>query len=126
MSKRKERERIIAKWNTFREEALKELDEQDISAEIYVAKRFQLEDDIKRAINMDLNDIKVRRERDSRIITAVVAFASPFVLSYLIQAGMSLSYQEQGRNNPPIEILPKQEETMPEEDSNNILYPQEM
>ena len=121
MSKRKEREKIIKKWNKFKSESYEKLNEQDLPGELYVAKLFQLEEDVKRAINMELNDMLKRRENKGLAVSFTVA--SALIVIGLIQSGFGLRFFEY---DLPIEKLPYQEETTPEKETDEIIYFEEM
>ena len=126
MSKKKERERIIKKWDTFFDEGVKKLEESDLDSSAYCSKLFQLKEDVQRAKNKELAEMYRRRRIRSGVATVVASFATPLVISYLIQAGMSLSYQIKSDSQKPIETLPYREETMPENPENNDAYYQEV
>lgn len=126
MSKKKERERIIKKWDTFFDEGVKKLKESDLDSSAYGSKLFQLNEDVQRAKNIELAEMYRRRRIRSGVATVVVSFATPLVISYLIQAGMSSSYQVKRYSQKPIETLPHREETMPENPEDNDAYYREM
>ncbi|MBP3630405.1 MAG: hypothetical protein J6J23_02830 [Clostridia bacterium] len=123
MSQRKEREKIIEKWNKFKSESYAKLNEQDLPGELYVAKLFQLEEDVKRAINMDLNNMRERRKKENNVFAVFFTVASALLVTSLIQAGFGLRFNEY---HSPIKELPYKEETTPEEETDEVIYFQEM
>ncbi len=113
-------DKIVAKWNQVREEGLKSLGEQNLSKEIYDARRSQLEEDVYKAINLERHNELIKRER---IFFTSVTFVSSLLVISLIQAGMNLKYT---KYRAPIINLPYQEETTPEKETDEIIYFEEM